>query len=59
MTRITADGETLCGIQLPIQTLNVRIRQPWEPDATVADLLAITRAAEEVYVLPYRHPLPC
>ena len=29
MARITADGEILCGIQLPIQTLNERIRQPF------------------------------
>ena len=46
MTRITADGEITCGIQLPIQTLNERITQPWEPDATVDDLVAITQAAE-------------
>ena len=46
MARITTDGEVLCGIQLPIQTLNERIRQPWEPDATVDDLVAIAQAAE-------------
>lgn len=47
MARITAFGEVLCGIQLPIQTQNVRIRQPWEADATVDDLVAITQTAEE------------
>ena len=46
MARITADGEITCGIQLPIQTLNERITQPWEADATVGDLVAITQAAE-------------
>ena len=47
MTRITADGEILCGTQLPIQAQSEIIRQPWEPDATVADLVAITQTAEE------------
>ena len=46
MARITAVDEVLCGIQLPIQTQNVRIRQPWEADATVDHLVAITQAAE-------------
>ena len=46
MARITAPGEVLCGIQLPIQTLNERIRQPWEADATVDDLVAVAQTAE-------------
>ena len=46
MARITAPGEVLCGIQLPIQTLNERIRQPWEADATVGDLVAVAQTAE-------------
>ena len=46
MARITTDGEVLCGIQLPIQTLTQTIQQQWEPDATVADLVAIAQAAE-------------
>ncbi|MCY4194227.1 MAG: TIGR03619 family F420-dependent LLM class oxidoreductase [bacterium] len=47
MTRITSDGEILCGIQLPIQAQSELLRQPWEPDATVADLVAIAQTAEE------------
>ena len=46
MARITTDGEVLCGIQLPIQTLTHTIREQWEPDATVDDLVAIAQAAE-------------
>ncbi len=46
MTRITSDGRITCGIQLPIQTLNRTIRESWEPDATVDDLVAIARTAE-------------
>lgn len=46
MARITTPGQVLCGIQLPIQTLNERIRQPWEADATVGDLVAVAQTAE-------------
>ena len=46
MARITADGEVLCGILLPIQNLNKTIREPWEPDATADDLVAVAQAAE-------------
>ena len=46
MARLTTDGEVLCGIQLPIQTLTQTIREQWEPDATVDDLVAIAQAAE-------------
>ena len=46
MARITARGEVLCGIQMPIQTQNVNIRQPWEAEATVDDMVAIAQTAE-------------
>lgn len=35
------------GIQLPIQTLTRTLREPWEPQASVSDLVAIARAAED------------
>jgi probable F420-dependent oxidoreductase len=40
------DASLRWGIQLPIQTLTRTLREPWEPDARVEDLVAIARAAE-------------
>ena len=46
MASITPDGGALYGIQLPIQTLTRTLADPWEDDATPADLLRVARAAE-------------
>jgi len=43
---IVAPGTLAYGIQLPIQALSPRFAAPWEADATVDDLVAITQAAE-------------
>jgi len=45
-TSLVPAGSLLYGIQLPIQTLTMTLREPWEVDATVADLVAVARAAE-------------
>lgn len=36
------------GVQLPIQTLTRTLVDPWEDEATVADLVAIARAADDL-----------
>ena len=46
MAALTAPGELAFGLQLPIQTLTRTLRDPWEDDATVSDLVAIARAAD-------------
>ncbi|MCP4793411.1 MAG: LLM class F420-dependent oxidoreductase, partial [Actinomycetia bacterium] len=46
MASITPEGGALYGIQLPIQTLTRTLADPWEDDATPADLLRVARAAE-------------
>ena len=38
MAGIVESGEHIYGIQLPIQTLTQRLRDPWEEQAQVADL---------------------
>jgi probable F420-dependent oxidoreductase len=43
---IAPPGSLAYGIQLPIQTLTRTLRESWEDDATVTDLVAIARAAE-------------
>jgi probable F420-dependent oxidoreductase len=40
------DGELPWGIQLPIQTLTRTLRESWEDDAGVADLVRVARAVE-------------
>ena len=40
MASITPEGGALYGIQLPIQTLTRTLADPWEDDATPADLAA-------------------
>lgn len=44
---IAAPGTLAYGIQLPIQTLTQTLREPWEVDASVADLVAVAKAADE------------
>lgn len=44
---IVPPGTLAYGIQLPIQTLTRTLREPWEDSATVEDLLAVARAAED------------
>ena len=45
-TSIVPEGGLAYGIQLPIQTLTRTLREPWEEDATVADLVRVAQAAE-------------
>jgi len=46
-TSIAAPGTLAYGIQLPIQTLTQTLREPWEVDASVADLVAVAKAADD------------
>lgn len=46
MAALTPPGEWTYGIQLPIQTLTRTLIDPWEDEATVADLVAIAKAAD-------------
>lgn len=46
MSAIVAEGEIAFGLQLPIQTLTRTLRDPWEDNATVADLVSVARTAE-------------
>ncbi len=48
MGAITEPGDWTWGIQLPIQTLTRTLVDPWEDDATVEDLVAIARRADEL-----------
>jgi probable F420-dependent oxidoreductase len=43
---IVPEGSLIYGIQLPIQTLTRTIRESWEDEATVADLVSVAKAAE-------------
>lgn len=43
---IVPDGSLIYGIQLPVQTLTESIREEWEVEGTVADLVAVAQAAE-------------
>ncbi|MEZ5383745.1 MAG: TIGR03619 family F420-dependent LLM class oxidoreductase [Microthrixaceae bacterium] len=47
MAGIIGEGQQLRGIQLPIQSKSPTFVQPWEKDATAADLGRIARAADE------------
>ncbi len=47
MSPSTAEGGSLAyGFQLPVQTLTRLLREPWEEQATVADLVEVARAGE-------------
>ena len=46
MAAIVEAGQHIYGIQLPIQTLTERLRDPWEVQASVGDLVEIARHAE-------------
>lgn len=48
MAALTAPGEWMFGIQLPIQTLTRTLVDPWEDEAGVDDLAAIARRADEL-----------
>jgi hypothetical protein len=39
------DGGWVYGVQLPIQTLTLNLVDPWEDDATVADLVTVAQKA--------------
>jgi len=41
------DGALAWGMQLPVQTLTRTLREPWEDDAGVADLVRVARAVED------------
>jgi probable F420-dependent oxidoreductase len=41
------EGELIWGMQLPIQTLTRTLREAWEEQAAVADLVRVARAVEE------------
>lgn len=47
MASIAVPGTLAYGIQLPIQTLSQTITEPWEAEASVADLVAVARAADQ------------
>ncbi len=47
MSALTKPGEWTYGIQLPIQTLTRTLVDEWEDAATVDDLVAITKAADQ------------
>jgi len=44
-TNLAGDGVAF-GLQLPIQTLTQTLIDPWEPAATVSDLVAVATHAE-------------
>lgn len=46
MASIVPEGRLVWGIQLPVQQLSATIREPWEVDAGVDDLLAVARTAD-------------
>jgi probable F420-dependent oxidoreductase len=46
MGAVVEPGGWIYGIQLPIQTLTLNLVDPWEDDATVADLVRVARKAE-------------
>jgi probable F420-dependent oxidoreductase len=43
---VVPDGVLAYGMQLPVQSLSVRVSMPWEQDATVDDLVRVAQAAE-------------
>ncbi len=46
MAAIVEGGGWIYGMQLPIQTLTRTLADPWEDDATVADLVTVAQRAE-------------
>ena len=46
MAAIVPEGGWIYGVQLPIQTLTLNLVDPWEDDATVADLVTVAKKAE-------------
>jgi probable F420-dependent oxidoreductase len=46
MVAVVTDGGWVYGIQLPVQMLSLKVRDPWEDTATVADLVAVAQRAE-------------
>ena len=46
MVGVVTDGGWIYGIQLPVQMLSLKVCDPWEDTATVADLVAVARRAE-------------
>lgn len=46
MAAVIPEGSVAWGLQLPVQAQSNRFVQPWEVDATVADLAGVVRAAE-------------
>ncbi len=46
MPAMLSDGEIAFGLQLPIQTLTKTLRDPWEVDAGVDDLIAVAQRSE-------------
>jgi probable F420-dependent oxidoreductase len=43
---LVTDGGWAYGLQLPVQTLTLNLVDPWEDDATVADMVTVARKAE-------------
>lgn len=46
MSNLAPTGGWIYGMQLPIQTLTLNLVDPWEDDATVADLVRVAQKAE-------------
>ena len=46
MTNVVPAGSWIYGLQLPIQTLTLHLVDPWEDNATVADLVRVAHKAE-------------
>ncbi len=46
MAAVTSGNDVIYGMQLPIQTLTRTLREDWEDDATVEDLVTVAKTAE-------------
>ena len=55
---VVPDGKLAYGMQLPVQSLSVRVSQPWEQTGTVADMTKVAQAADDagfLYVAVCHH----
>jgi probable F420-dependent oxidoreductase len=55
---VVPDGVMAYGMQLPVQSLSVRVSMPWEQEGTVADMVRVAQAAENagfLYVAVCHH----
>jgi alkanesulfonate monooxygenase SsuD/methylene tetrahydromethanopterin reductase-like flavin-dependent oxidoreductase (luciferase family) len=55
---VVPEGKLAYGMQLPVQSLSVRVSQPWEQTGTVADMTKVAQAADNagfLYVAVCHH----